>query len=255
MNCKRYYKLSHLHSCTQTCLVSFQLQNCLRGSTMAVSLSFYQTHFISIRQVGVYADNASERENYFTIRNQTKPLLLQLVKLGRPVRGSSFSTCSQDHLCRLVEQCFSSNHQCQSTEGNKSTNPNQWPGLILSSSTARLLMEWVLFPLNQLSDTSNVRLSNLHRLYGDTSCLSHTMNQTQLHSPPVTSHIASRAVSLADGTKLDIWSLGGVAGRRRTIPKTLWSQRNGSFVSSLPGAAFVIGRFSCTQQTHITQWC
>jgi len=131
----------------------------------------------------------------------------------------------------------------------------QKPGLILSSSTARLLMEGVLFPLNQLSDTSNVRLSNLHRLYGDTSCLSHTMNQTQLHSPPVTSHIASRAVSLADGTKLDIWSLGGVAGRRRTIPKTLWSQRNGSFVSSLPGAAFVIGRFSCTQQTRITQWC
>jgi len=85
------------------------------------------------------------------------------------------------------------------------------------------------------------------------------------HSPPVTSHIASSATSPADGTKLDIdWSLGGVAGMRSTTPNTRWSQRNGSFVSSLPGAALVIGRFNCTlqntrrmhaSQTYKLTWC
>jgi len=35
-----------------------------------------------------------------------------------------------------------------------STNPNKWPGLVLSSSTTGLLLEVVLLPLCQLSDAS-----------------------------------------------------------------------------------------------------
>jgi len=46
------------------------------------------------------------------------------------------------------------NHQYQSTEGNKSTSRKQWLGLILSSSTTRLLTEWPLLPSCWLSDTS-----------------------------------------------------------------------------------------------------
>jgi len=36
------------------------------------------------------------------------------------------------------------NHQCQSTEGTKSTHADQWPGLVLSSFTTRLMTELVL---------------------------------------------------------------------------------------------------------------
>jgi len=38
-------------------------------------------------------------------------------------------------------------------KGAQSINPNQWPGLILSSSTARLMMEWVLLPLTLLGQS------------------------------------------------------------------------------------------------------
>ena len=41
----------------------------------------------------------------------------------------------------------------------KSTNPNQWPGLILSSTTIGLLMEEVLLPLHRLSNASAFQLS------------------------------------------------------------------------------------------------
>jgi len=38
--------------------------------------------------------------------------------------------------------------QCQIAEGNPNTDPNQCLGLILSSSTTRLLYEGVLVPLH-----------------------------------------------------------------------------------------------------------
>jgi len=40
------------------------------------------------------------------------------------------------------------NHQCPSTEVMQSTDLNQWPGLILSSSTTGLLTE-ALLPLRR----------------------------------------------------------------------------------------------------------
>jgi len=39
-------------------------------------------------------------------------------------------------------------------KGTRSTNHNQWPGLILSLSTTELLMEGALLPLSWLSDAS-----------------------------------------------------------------------------------------------------
>ena len=41
-------------------------------------------------------------------------------------------------------------------KGKKSTDPNQWPGLILSSSTTGLLMKQLLLSLHWLSDTSTL---------------------------------------------------------------------------------------------------
>jgi len=44
---------------------------------------------------------------------------------------------------------LSPNQQCQSTEETQSTEPNQCPGLILSSSTTGLVTEGALFPSSQ----------------------------------------------------------------------------------------------------------
>jgi len=43
------------------------------------------------------------------------------------------------------------NPQCQSNKEAQSTDLNQWPGLFLSSSITRLLMEGAILPLHQLS--------------------------------------------------------------------------------------------------------
>jgi len=55
-----------------------------------------------------------------------------------------------------------SSHQTTSIKALKetqSTNPNQWPGLILSSSTTGLLMEEGLLPLYRLSNDSTKVIS------------------------------------------------------------------------------------------------
>jgi len=44
----------------------------------------------------------------------------------------------------------------KAVKGTQSSNPNQWPGLILSSSTTELLMEGALLPLCRVSDASTV---------------------------------------------------------------------------------------------------
>jgi len=52
---------------------------------------------------------------------------------------------------------FPSSHRTTSIKALKvtqSTNSNQWPGLILSSSTTGLLMEEALLPLYRLSNAS-----------------------------------------------------------------------------------------------------
>ena len=71
-------------------------------------------------------------------------------------------TVSKGNFWRLLEWIFlrqmfflPPSHQCESTEGTQSTNPNQWPGLILSSSTDGLLTEGALLPLCRLSNTSS----------------------------------------------------------------------------------------------------
>jgi len=46
----------------------------------------------------------------------------------------------------------------------QSNNPNQCPGLILSSSTARLLMQTVLLYLSQFSDDSTTIMTHSHTL-------------------------------------------------------------------------------------------
>jgi len=56
------------------------------------------------------------------------------------------------------------NRQCESIDGNIK-HPNQWPGLILSSSTTGLLTEGALLPLHQLSNASISRKYDKHRQY------------------------------------------------------------------------------------------
>jgi len=78
---------------------------------------------------------------------------------------ASFLTCSRrEHLdvsihFRVVFTGWmfflSANQDCQSTKRNiESTDSNQWPGLILSSSTTGLLTEGALLPFCQLSIAS-----------------------------------------------------------------------------------------------------
>jgi len=49
---------------------------------------------------------------------------------------------------------LSSNQQCQGTKEKACTDPNQWPGLILFTSTIGLLSERELVALHRLSDAS-----------------------------------------------------------------------------------------------------
>jgi len=39
------------------------------------------------------------------------------------------------------------NRQCKALKGTQNSNPSQWPGLILFSSTTGLLTDWVLLSL------------------------------------------------------------------------------------------------------------
>ena len=60
----------------------------------------------------------------------------------------TFGVCGTGFFCGL--DILSSSQQCQSTE-ETSTDPNQWPGLIHSSSGTGRLMEGALLPLGQIS--------------------------------------------------------------------------------------------------------
>jgi len=111
-------------------------------------------------------------------------LLLLLLLLLHPFNGLfSRTTCVRQHqkgkpfwilleqeimggtgIWRLVERGFSwAGYQTMSVEGMKGTqssNHNQWPGFILSSSTTGFLVEWALLPL--LSDTSSIMNRHTH---------------------------------------------------------------------------------------------
>jgi len=39
---------------------------------------------------------------------------------------------------------YYTNHQCKALKGIQNSNPSQWPGLILFSSTTGLMTNWVL---------------------------------------------------------------------------------------------------------------
>jgi len=80
---------------------------------------------------------------------------------------------SEENFWKLVEWVFlwagcpfcHPTFSLKALRGTKSTNPNQWPGLKLSSSTTRLLMEGVLLPLHQLSNTSTSNCATQKIIY------------------------------------------------------------------------------------------
>ena len=58
---------------------------------------------------------------------------------------------------------LSPNHQRQALKGTQSMNSNQWPGLILDSSTTALLTAGMLFPLCRLPDASENQHVSRHK--------------------------------------------------------------------------------------------
>ena len=77
------------------------------------------------------------------------------MNLGQPVPQFSSSTRSIiEHLKKYFtgQMLFLSSDSVKALKAAQSIDPNQWPGLILSSSTTELRMEGALFLLKWLYD-------------------------------------------------------------------------------------------------------